>query len=343
MAQSSFFISKGGVVSIQDSGVFTLKNLSLVNDGTFQDDSGTVIFKEDSSVEPIEIRGKQQSNLNNVMLNLSHSDLTLKKNVSVNGSLSFRKGKIDLGGKTLFLGSESGQVLNEDNQNHISGLGKIRITQSLYSGYNHLGNLGLVIHASDSHGPITIVRKHEALLTPDGMSIARVFKINDANSSLKSSIFQLHFLDHELGNMNTQTLNMWQSQGQKWQKRIPLRVESDSNFVEFTLTGKGSFKQLTLAYPTQYRHAAGIGDSLMTISLFPNPVPIACWIDFGKKIEENIIITLLSMEGKIIQSHVIPSGSSQFKLSLLSQSSGFYMVRLQDEREIIFNQMILRN
>lgn len=86
-AQSSFYIKRGGLVSIKDSTQLTLKNISLVNDGEFQAGAGIVSFIEDSSHSLIEIKGKRPVALNNVRINLRQSELTLAQTVNIKGFL----------------------------------------------------------------------------------------------------------------------------------------------------------------------------------------------------------------------------------------------------------------
>lgn len=343
-AQSSFYIKKGGLVSIKDSTLLTLQNMSLVNEGEFQPGSGTVSFIEDSSFSPIELRGKHPVDLNNVNINLLQSELTLAQTVNIKGVLRFKKGNINLGGNTLVLGGNSGYLRGENNKNHIWGSGKVEIAKSLTSGINHPGNLGLVIHTADSHQVINVIRRHEIVQTPDGQSIKRMYKIKGGKSKLKSSTFRLYFFDDELGNLSPKELNIWQSKGNDWILRPPLRVSADSNFVEFTLSRRGNFNKLTLAKRSMNRFAGESVDSLRHINVYPNPTQGAFWLDFGQETteEDDLFVYIYTAQGQILQSLPVALGISHLKLSLASQSPGTYLISVRSHQEEIYTHSIIR-
>ncbi|MEM7368176.1 MAG: T9SS type A sorting domain-containing protein [Bacteroidota bacterium] len=340
--QSVFFIDKDALVFVDEQADISLKELSLLNDGDFIMESGTVLFSQDSANHPIRIRGKRSTNFDNLTVNLSQTALVLEKNIQVEGSLWMKHGTLDLGDNRLTLGQATGQIVGESDSSYITGSGEIWKAHDIQTGTNTHGNIGLTIQSDHPHVVINIIRKHIVHQTPAGPSINRIFKIQGGNTSLKSSTFQFHFLPHESNGLQATDLRIWQKKGEEWLSRTPSLADNQASYLEFTLAGTGSMKLITLAPPLQARNARAIPHPPTTIKLYPNPTEGSFLIEFEEALSKQSAFLIRNVTGQLIQYGSIPMGVMQHKLSLEQQPAGWYMVTIIGSQERLIQLPVLK-
>ena len=197
---------------VQTGGYVVLQNMSLVNDGAINAAGGTVSFSGSSNNT---ISGTSSPAFYILEINKNTGNqLILQQNISINNSINFLSGLIDLSGNNIILNG-SAYLNNETETSRITGTtgGYVQATATLNapSAVNP-GNLGAIITTAQNMGLTVIRRGHVSQQNAfaAGNSIYRYYDILPA-SVPASLTLQLNYFDAELNGLNESDLNIWKS------------------------------------------------------------------------------------------------------------------------------------
>ena len=189
-----------------------LHNASLINNGSFLTDSGTVVFSSDAGATEAFIGGVNPVSFHHLTISQPAGDLRLNNDAFVSGRVFLDSGNLQLNGYLLDLGS-SGSIVGERNEARITGVrgGAVRIS-ALLNGPQAVnpGNIGVEITSDANLGATVITRGHLALTNSSGeTSIERWFDIApETNTSLHASL-RFFYLDGELAGKNKNALTLF--------------------------------------------------------------------------------------------------------------------------------------
>ena len=189
-----------------------LHNASLINDGSFFADSGTVVFTSDTGSGGAIIGGANPVSFHDLRIGKAANDLQLNNDAFVAGRIMLDSGNLQLNGYLLDLGA-SGSIIGERNEARITGVhgGTVRITALLHGPHAvNPGNIGVEITSDADLGSTVITRGHFQLTNSSGeTSIQRWFDITpETNTNLHASL-RLFYLDEELAGKNKNALALF--------------------------------------------------------------------------------------------------------------------------------------
>ncbi len=214
-----------------------LQDMNLVNNGIFNNGSGTLKFAGTFSST---ISGSSSSGFYILEIAKTNSaKVLLSNNINVNHSINFVSGQVDMNGANILL-SSSAYLNNETEQNRVTGTngGYIQIVQNMnVPNMSNPGNLGAFISSSTNLGTVTIRRGH-APKSGTGLtgSINRFYSIVPTNNSNLNATLRLKYFDAELNGQNENSLVTYQSTdaGINWINLARTSNSATSNYVEKT-------------------------------------------------------------------------------------------------------------
>jgi len=251
IVSAQLVITPGAQLSFAANTQVVLENMDLINNGSFLPGNSNITF---SGAVPAAISGTQPIQFYSIEINKGlFSSLLLQKGISVQQTISFSAGFLNLNGFDIDLGStgllngekESSRVIG-DNGGKIVFTGVLNAPSSL-----NPGNLGAVISSGQNLGNTIIRRGHssQANAYNNGSSIKRFYEIIPANNAGLNAVLRMHYLDQELNGFDENTLNLWKSaNGISWQN-IGFTTRSNTlNYIE--KTGLADFSRITLSSAT---------------------------------------------------------------------------------------------
>ena len=241
-------ITAGAQFHVTGSGLLTLQNTSLVNNGTFNAGNATVIFSGGANSN---INGTQAIQLYELQINKDAAgSLSLLRSINVSHRVIFVSGLIHLNNSNIDLGS-SGLLDNENENSRItsSGTGQVISTVLLNApNANDPGNLGAVITSTQNMGSVIIRRGHLSQENASGVgsSIRRFYDIIPANNTSLNATLRIRYFDNELNGLDENLLTMYKSENNStW---IPQGFNTRSKFENWVeKTGVNSFSRWTLS------------------------------------------------------------------------------------------------
>jgi hypothetical protein len=282
-----------------------LHNASLINNGRFIADSGTVVFTGDTRTAGAFIGGANPVSFYNLTIGNSAKDLQLNSNTFVTGRITLDSGNLQLNDYTLDLG-RSGSIEGERNVARITGIqgGNIRITAQLNGPHAvNPGNIGVEITSEVNLGSTVITRGHISQANSTGETgIQRWFNIvPETNTNLHASL-RFFYLDDELVGKDKNTLtifsdnemdNIWTSWGKD-------TADAADNWIF-----KSNIDQLhrfTLAIGSGKANSMpGPSGSIPSLKIYPNPAHDAFALQMISKEEGNGVMYLYSQSGNLLE------------------------------------------
>lgn len=243
------FIGSGAQVQASGAAVLTLKDVNLVNNGSFLTGSSTIYF---SGTADTYIGGSQTIQFYNMRVEKGNGRfLMFYRPVAATNEVQFSQGYIDLNSYDLDLGN-LGQLVGESATSNIIGPagGEIIRTATLNapSAVNP-GNLGAQISSSQNLGTVVVRRGHQAQTLSHANSILRYYVISPANNSGLNATLRFHYFDTELNGLTENTLTQWRSvDGVNWTYHGFNTRDVSLNHVE--KTGINAFSTWTLSSPS---------------------------------------------------------------------------------------------
>jgi hypothetical protein len=314
--------------------VVNLRDMDLVNNGTFTAAQGKVTF---SGVGSNGLTGSSVTNFSELEIAKTGSNtLVLFSNAGVNGKITFTSGMIELNQKTITLGSNA--ILDNENENsRITGLngGEVVITRNMNkpNGINP-GNLGAIFTSSANMGSVVIKRGHQEQ-SGNGLtgSINRYYDIQASGKKTNASV-RLNYFDAELNGQDENTMTFYQTtnNGLNWANQAFSNRDVAANWIEKTaMTSLGT---LTLSNNVAAPIVQASGNMTpegtdayagKKITVGPNPNNGNFWFRVSGIKKESLAI-LYSIDGKIMK---------QFRINDLQQQqvnglrNGMYILKVE--------------
>jgi len=241
-------ITSGGQWVNTGNTIATLRDIDLVNNGTFTAGNSVIKFTGSSSNT---IGGSSVTSFNELEINKpGNGKIILLTNATVSSKVNFITGLLELNQKDLTLAS-SAFLDNENESSRITGAngGEVQITLTMNTPNSmNPGNLGAIITSSSNLGSVTIRRGHK-VQSGTGLinSITRYFDIQPSNNNNLNATFRYQYFDAELTSQSENMLEMFRStdNGTSWATQSYNTRNTALNYVE--KTGIPAFSKWTLS------------------------------------------------------------------------------------------------
>jgi hypothetical protein len=248
LASGQLVITPGAQFYTTGNAQVTLRNTSLVNNGSFVVANSTFTF---SGTANSTISGSQPVQFHELEINKDPgSSLILQRNVNVSHRVVFTSGLIHLGTFNLDLGT-TGLLHGEKETSRVHGSsgGYIVLNTSLNAPASaNPGNLGAIITSAQNLGSVTIRRGHQSQTNAAGLgtSIYRHYDILPTNTGALNATLRMHYFDAELNGLNENTLVAYKNDdGTNWVPQGYSARNTTTNYVE--RNGINTFRSWTLS------------------------------------------------------------------------------------------------
>ncbi|MEO5947134.1 MAG: T9SS type A sorting domain-containing protein [Chitinophagaceae bacterium] len=254
---AQLYINNSAEIKLASGGLLTINEMDLVNNGTFNQTTGTVRFIGNTNTS---ISGTQTPVFNILeMAKGTNNRLLLQRTINVGNQINFVTGYLDLNGNIILL--QPTAFLNaEDETSRITGTtgGYVEITNTLNAPTNaNPGNLGTTITSAANLGSTIIRRGHQSQSNgTSGNSVNRYFDILPTNNTALNATLNVKYFDAELNGLTESSLSLWKSadniswtnQGFDQRSAVTNYVEKNSiaDFSRWTLSTLGN------ALPVQF-------------------------------------------------------------------------------------------
>jgi hypothetical protein len=249
-AQNVMKVSAGATLKTSGGVTIVLSNMDLDNDGTINQASGEGGFKF-TGAQSSAIKGANMPVIGIIEVNKTNGgNLLLNRNISVNSSINFISGQLDLNGNNILMAAGA-NISGESENNRIVGPGggfvEIRQTMNAPASVN-AGNLGATISSSANLGQVTIRRGH---LPQSGTGlnngINRYYSIVADNNNNLNATLRLKYFDAELNGQDEHVLVIYKSDDNaaNWVNMSQTARNNNANYVE--KTGMSNFSLQTIA------------------------------------------------------------------------------------------------
>lgn len=242
--------NNGANIVVQTGTNLVLDNLSLQNNGVFNQTTGATLFTGNSNSF---IGGSNPLGFYTLQLNKPSATLQLQTSIRINGQLQFTNGLLHLNGNNIVL-APAALLMGENENSHITAAsgGYVQITKTLNApSAENPGNLGVIISSAQNLGSITISRGHQSLsgITGGSSSILRYFDVSPSNNTGLNAALRFQYLDEELNGQNENNLTLWTTNNNvDWINLGQASRNITGNYVE--QSGINTFSRFTLAAPS---------------------------------------------------------------------------------------------
>lgn len=311
-----------------------LHNASLINNGGFIADSGTVIFTGDTFTPGAFIGGANPVAFYNLMIGNLANDLQLNSNTFVTGRITLDSGNLQLNNYLLDLGS-SGSIAGERNEARIIGErgGAIRITAQLNSPHAvNPGNIGVEITSEANLGSTVITRGHVSQTNSTGETgIQRWFNIvPETNTNLHASL-RFFYLDDELAGKNKNALTLFSGE-EMINALTPLGKDAADSVYNWIL--KSNIDQLhrfTLAIGSGKAFSkTGASGIIPSLKIYPNPAHDAFALQLISGEEGNGVMYLYDQSGNLLEERAAywQAGVNTINWNISRYATGVYYLSI---------------
>lgn len=287
-------LNNGAHIIMTPGANIVLHNISLVNNGQFDQTSGTVKFTGNLSQQ---IGGSNSPRFHTLQIARQFGyEVQLQTDIEINDRIHFVTGNLELSNHNIYLLGNA-FLSNEEVTRRVKGQsgGFIQATAMLNApAAANPGNLGAFISSPANLGTVTIRRGHVAQSgSAGGSSIHRYYDINpEFNSSLNATL-GFYYFDAERNNLAEQhyvlfkqlALGYWSEQGYSFRDSSLNIVEKSGiqDFSVFTISeagnglGVGECENMQVFY--QDNDGDGYGGSTQVMACFPPPGYVAAGAD----------------------------------------------------------------
>jgi hypothetical protein len=308
----------GSFVKADTNSTIVLNNTGLVNHAAGASFQSAIRFTGDADVR---LTGSEPIRFSRVRLEKNtNSKLMLNEDITIDKSLSFYGGTVDLNNKTIHL-EPAAALVNENQSSRIIGPrgGMVFIHASVASSMSNPGNLGAHISAPGTIGDVTIKRGHKAQtgISMDE-SIERYYDIEFANKQLNHVRLTFDHFSSELNGQEEARIKIYKSedQGFRWSQQKANNITHDAE-----LTGKtNTFQRWTLATPDEF-----IVESVSSngaLRAWPNPATSYVYVQANA--DGDAHIQVFDVSGKSFGSYIAKKGSA---IKIENLSPGIYILK----------------
>ncbi len=247
---AQLYVSNAAEIKLTSGALLTINDFDLVNNGTFNQSTGTVRFTGNTNTN---ISGTQTPVFNILeMAKGTNNRVLLQRTVNVGNQINFVSGYLDLNGNNILL-QPSAFLNNEDETSRITGTtgGYVEITNTLNAPTNtNPGNLGATITSTANMGSTIIRRGHKSQTNGNntGNSVYRYFDIIPTNNTALNATLNFKYFDAELNGLTESLLTLWKSTNNTlWIDQGFNRRSAVTNYVE--KSNVADFSRWTLSMP----------------------------------------------------------------------------------------------
>lgn len=241
--------NNGATIVMTPGTQLALNNISLQNDGVFNQSTGIVSFNGNVNTF---IGGNITPRFFMLNLNKLPATLQLQNNIIISNQLQFINGLLNLNAHNVTL--EPGAILNNENlTSHAIGAAGGYIETSVLlnaPAASNPGNLGAIISSSQNLGTVIIRRGHQSQTNAAGAgnSILRYYDIIPAVNTGLNATLKFNYFDAELNGLNENNLTIWKTTNNvNWTSLGRTSNSNIDNYIE--LTGINDFARFTLSVP----------------------------------------------------------------------------------------------
>jgi hypothetical protein len=332
---SQLVITAGAELKLTGDAVLTLQDIDLVNNGTFNQASGTVRFSGSGNNS---ISGSQLTRIHVLqMAKTGTVQLQLLRTLNIGSQISFTSGIINLNNNNIEL-DPSAVLTGESEVSRIIGAtgGYIQIVTALNApSFVNPGNLGAVISSAQNMGSTTIRRGHVAQsnVVAGKPSLNRYYDITPANNTSLNATLRFRYFDAELNGRIENALGLWRSNDNvNWTQAGFSSRDATSNFVEQAAIA--SFSRWTLTdndFPTGVFDV--FADGVTGIKLWPNPTNADLNVSVRVKKTTDATVWMVDMAGRVVVQYAVKliSGANQLHVEADRLPAGVYTLMITAE------------
>lgn len=233
-AQHTWVIAPGTSVATSGTVHLVMDDVNWYQDGSF--DAGQSIIDWQGTL-PVSLGGTATLRFQDWNVDKGTTLLQLQADLSLNGSLTFTNGLVDLNGQTLSLG-QAGQLLQETEQSRLTDLlgGGWITTEAFLNAPTQVepGNLGVLISSASNLGLTEIRRGHFPQFINGSSSIERHVEIIPDNNINLAATVRIEYFDNELNGVPETNFKLWQldNQGISWTPFSTTQHDFTNNWVQ---------------------------------------------------------------------------------------------------------------
>lgn len=230
------------------------KEMNVVNNGTLVPGSASdVAIISAAFPSNVSISGASPINFHKLEIQTTQP-VVLDRDISVNNTLTFSSGQLDLNGNLLNFGINGSIVSEAMGQSIIGATGGTANASGDLDAPSEVnpGNLGMTISSDANLGTTTIARGHLTPTGPNsGYGIDRYYDISATNNTGLNATIRFAYLDSELNGLNESELELYRSTdgGTTWSREGFDSRNTTENWVE--KSGVDGFSIWTLGSPSQ--------------------------------------------------------------------------------------------
>ncbi|MFK8102993.1 MAG: T9SS type A sorting domain-containing protein [Saprospiraceae bacterium] len=230
------------------------KEMKVVNNGTLVPGSASNVAVISASFPAnVSIGGASPINFHKLEIQTTQP-VVLDQNITVNNTLTFSSGQLDLNGNLLSFGTNGSIVSEAMGQSIIGSIGGTANAAGDLDAPSAVnpGNLGMTISSDANLGNTTIARGHLTPTGPNsGYGIDRYYDISATNNTGLNATIRFAYLDSELNGLEESELELYRSTdgGTTWSREGFDSRNTTDNWVE--KSGVDGFSIWTLGSPSQ--------------------------------------------------------------------------------------------
>lgn len=252
-AQGSMRLGAGAYVKSSGGAYIVLNNVSITNNGSFQQTAGNGFVKLTGGID-VSLSGNGTTAIDALLMaKTGVATFSLNSNLSVVSNLNFSGGLLNLNNSVLNLGS-TGVFINESESSRAFSTGSGYVEASAIINVPTSvdpGHLGAAITSIADLGNTTIRRGHavQTGVFASNNSIRRYYDIIPANNLNLKATLRYHYFDAELNGIPEASLHQWKSKDNiNWDFVGADARDMVANYVEKKSINK--FDRWTLATAT---------------------------------------------------------------------------------------------
>lgn len=328
--QAQLVIASNATFKLEGNATLVLQDMSLVNNGTFNQTAGTVRFTGTANNS---ISGTQATKIHVLQVaKTGTAELQLQRTLGINTLVSFTSGLLNLNNNNLEL-EPAALLTGETETTRIIGAsgGYVQIVVPLNAPSSaNPGNLGAVITSAQNLGTVTIRRGHvpQTISVVSRQSINRYYDISPTTNSALNATLRFNYFNAELNGRNESLLSLWRSNDNvNWTGAAFSSRDATANFVQ--QTGIASFSRWTLTdidFPTNVFDLTANGAT--AIRAWPNPTVELLNISVRVKKTTDATISIVDMLGRRLlnRSVKLVTGNNQLQIETVQLPAGTYQL-----------------